>query len=126
MSFESWIVAVCDRFLAQRTFELIVAPALADYEFEEAAGRRGRLANRAAVLRAAAGGFMHDAQQGCDVFCKLLLLSVSYFMFPVALSSTAFETWSAFFLFASGMFVMSVAPVLICFWPERRPIRLGD
>lgn len=126
MSFETWVVGFCERFLAQRTFELIVAPALADYEFEEAAGRRSRLANRAAVLRAAAGGLLHDAQRGSDVFFKLLLLSVSYFMFPVAISITAFKTWSAFLLFATVVLVMSMAPVLICFWPERRPMRLGD
>lgn len=27
MSFETWIVAFCDRFVSQRSFELIVAPA---------------------------------------------------------------------------------------------------
>jgi hypothetical protein len=126
MTFESRILAFSNRFLAQRTFELVVAPALADLAFEEAAGRRGRLANRAAVVRAAAGGFLHDAQRGSDVFLKLLLLSVSYFMFPVALSITAFTTWSAFFMFASVVFVMSIAPVIICFWPERGPMRLGE
>ena len=126
MTFESRIVAFCDRFLDDRTFELIVAPALADCAFEEAAGRRSRLANRAAVVRAAAGGLLHDAQRGCDVFFRLLLLSVSYFMFPVALSITAFKTWSGFFAFATVVLVMAVAPVIICFWPERRPMRLGD
>jgi hypothetical protein len=126
MTFESHIVAFCDRFLAQRTFELVVAPALADFAFEEAAGRRSRLANRVAVLRAAAGGVLHDAQRSSDVFCKILLLSMSYFMFPVFLSITAFKTWSAFLLFATIVFAMSVAPVIICFWPERRPMRLGE
>ena len=47
-------------------------------------------------------------------------------MFPVALSITSFKTWSAFFVFAAVMFALSVAPVIICFWPERRPMRLGD
>lgn len=126
MRFESHVVAFCDRFLAQRTFELVVAPALADFAFEEAAGRRSRFANRAAVLRAAAGGVLHDAQRSSDVFFKILLLSMSYFMFPVFLSITAFKTWSAFLIFATIVFAMSVVPVLICFWPERRPMRLGE
>jgi len=126
MTFERWLVAVCDRFLAQRTFELIVAPAVADCEFESAAGRSNGFANRAALLRAAAGGFWHDCQRGSGVFCKLVLLSVSYFTFPVALSAAAFQTWSAFFIFASIVFVMSLAPVIICFWPERRPMRVGE
>ena len=79
-----------------------------------------------ALVRAAAGGFVHDAQRGSDVFFKLLLLSVSYFMFPVALSITAFKTWSSFFTFAALVLVMSLAPVIICFWPERRPMRVGE
>ena len=49
MTFETLIVAISDRFLSQRTFELVVEPALADLEFEEAAGRRSRMANRAAA-----------------------------------------------------------------------------
>jgi hypothetical protein len=126
MTFETWIVAVCDRFLAQRTFELIVVPALADCEFEAASGRRSRFANRLALVRAAGGGFLHDVQRGSGVFFKLVLLSVSYFMFPVALSVTTFKTWSSFFIFAMVMLVMSVAPVLICFWPERRPMRAAE
>lgn len=126
MTFETWIVAVCDRFLAQRTVELIVAPAVADCEFEAAAGRATRLANCTAILRAAAGGFLHDCHRGSGVFCKLVLLSASYFMFPVALSVTAFKTWSAFFVFASVMTMMSIAPVVVCFWPERRPMRFGE
>ena len=126
MTFETWIVALCDRFLAQRTFELIVAPAVADCEFEAAAGRRSRIANRAALVRAAAGGFLHDVQRGSDVFFRVVLLSVSYFMFPVAMSVTAFKTWSAFLAFAAIVLLLSLAPVIICFWPERRPLRLGE
>lgn len=126
MTFETWIVAVCDRFLAQRTFELIVAPAVADCEFEAAAGRRSRIANRAALVRAASGGFLHDMQRGSDVFFRVVLLSVSYFMFPVALSVTVFKTWSTFLVFAAVVLLLSLAPVMICFWPERRPMRVGE
>ena len=126
MTFETWIVAVCDRFLAQRTFELIVAPAVADCEFEMSSGRGSRLTNRLALLRAAGGGFAHDFQRGSDVFFKMVLLSVSYFLFPVALSMDAFKTWSAFLMFASVVVAMSLAPVIICFWPERRPMRVGE
>jgi hypothetical protein len=126
MTFETRLVALCDRFLAQRTFELIVAPAVADIAYEAAAGRRGRFANRAALVRAAAGGLLHDCHRGSDVFCKLVLLSVSYFTFPVALSVSAFRTWSAFFIFASIVLALSIVPVVICFWPERRPARVGE
>jgi hypothetical protein len=126
MTFETWIVRACDRFLAQRTFELIVAPAVADCEFENASGRGSRLSNRVALARAAAGGLLHDCGRGCDVFFKLVLLSVSYFSFPVALSAQLFTTWSDFFVFAGLVMAMSIVPVIICFWPERRRVRFGD
>ena len=51
MSFESRIVAFSERFLSDRTFELIVAPALADLEFDRGTGPRSRAANRFAVLK---------------------------------------------------------------------------
>jgi len=46
MTFESGVVAFATRFISARSFELIVAPALADLEFEDSIGRRGRLASR--------------------------------------------------------------------------------
>ena len=120
MTFDSGVQAFCDRFLAQRTFELIVAPALADLEFEEAGGRRSRIAMRAAVLRAIAGGWRRDLVQGSDTFLQLTLLSACYYVFPVAVSARMFETWSEFFVALAVVFAMSLTPVLVCFWPARR------
>ena len=86
MRFDSLVLAFCDRFLAQRTFDLIVAPALADLEAEDAGGRRSRIAIRAAVLRAMIGGWRHDLVRGSDTFLQLALLSACYYVFPVAVS----------------------------------------
>jgi len=126
MSFERCILTFCDFFLKQRTFDLIVAPALADLEFEEAGGRRAWLANRAAVVRAAVGGAVYDALQGTSGFFKLSLLSISYFMFPVALSVNLFATWFEFLLAAAGVLVLAMIPVMVCFWPERQRVRHGE
>ncbi|MBY0496770.1 MAG: hypothetical protein K2Y23_21385 [Cyanobacteria bacterium] len=123
MSFESCIAAFCDRHLSQRTFELVVAPALADLEFEDARARCSHLAGRAAVLRAVLGGLRLEIERGSADFFKLTLLSVSYFMFPVAVSGSIFKTWTDFFIAAAAVLVMSLAPVIICFWPERRTVR---
>ncbi|HUQ88363.1 MAG TPA: hypothetical protein VM096_12440 [Vicinamibacterales bacterium] len=120
MRFHFLVLAFCDRFLAQRTFELIVAPALADLEFEEAGGRRSRLAMRAAVLRAVMGAWRHDLVRGSDTFLRLTLLSACYYMFPVAVSVRLFRTWSEFFVAVMVVFAMSLTPVLVCFWPARR------
>ena len=123
MTFERWIVAFCDRFLSQRTFELVVEPALADLEFEEAAGRRSRIANHAAVLRAIAGGVRHDMQRGSGGFLKLMLLSACYYAFPVAVSVRIFKTWEDFFVALMVVLALSLAPVMVCFWPSRYPVR---
>ena len=126
MSFVQWIMAFCDLMLSQRSFDLIVAPALADMEFEEAAGRRRALTNRAAVMRAAAGALLYEWLRGSGGFFKLSLLSASYFMFPVAVSGSLFKTWSEYLVAALIVAVMSLVPVLVCFWPSRYPVQSGD
>jgi hypothetical protein len=126
MSFVQWIMAFCDLMLSQRSFDLIVAPALADMEFDEAAGRRRALANRAAVMRATAGALFYEWLRGSADFFKLSLLSASYFMFPVAVSGSLFKTWSGYLVAALIVAVMSLVPVLVCFWPSRYPVKSGD
>jgi hypothetical protein len=123
MTFETVVVAISDRFLSQRTFELVVEPALADLEFEEAAGRRSRIANHAAVLSAIAGGVRYEMQRGSGGFLKLTLLSACYYMFPVAVSVRIFKTWPEFFAAATVALLLSLAPVMVCFWPSRSPVR---
>ena len=73
MSFESRIVAFSTRFLSARSFELIVAPALADLQFEadEHAGYPGVAASRLAVLRAVAGAMRNDVARHAGVIVML-------------------------------------------------------
>ena len=122
-TFETLVVAISDRFLSQRTFELVVEPALADLEFEQASGRRGWIASHAAVLRAMAGGVRHDMQRGSDGFLKLTLLSACYYLFPLAVSVRIFKTWEDFFVALVVVLALSLAPVMVCFWPSRYPVR---
>jgi hypothetical protein len=119
-AFERWVVLCCDWLLSQRSYELIVAPALADLEFEVATRRRATLAGRIAVLRALAGGIRHEMMQGSAGFLKLTLLSACYYVFPIALSVRMFETWTEFLVALLLVFVLSLTPVLVCFWPARR------
>jgi hypothetical protein len=126
MSFDRCVIACCDWFVSQRTFELVVAPALADLEFEEAHGRRGALENRLAVLRAFAGAVRHDAWRGFDGFLKLMLLSGCYYAFPVVVSVRMFKTWSEFGLAMLVVLALSLTPVMVCFWPCRHPVRPGE
>lgn len=122
-SFESLVIGFSDRFLSQRTFDLVVAPALADLEFESESGRCDLQAARVAVIRAMAGALGEDIRGGSAGFLKLTLLSFCYFMFPLALGIGYFKTWSAFAVAASFVLVMSLVPVMVCFWPPRQSVR---
>jgi hypothetical protein len=126
MKFVQWTMVFCDLMLSQRSFDLIVAPALADMEFEEASGRRSALSNRAAVVRAAAGALIYEWLRGSGDFFKLALLSVSYFLFPVAVSGSIFKTWTEYLVAALIVVLLALVPVLACFWPSRYPMQSGD
>ena len=126
MRFESWVIAICDRFVSQRTFDLVVAPALADLEFEEELGRRGQLAGRAAVIRAIGGGVAYDMRRGSGGFLVLTLLSACYYLLPILVLASTFRTWYEFLIAFVVMLLLSLTPVMACFWPERHPVRHGD
>ena len=126
MSFESCVVAFADRFLSDRTFELVVAPALADLQFDEDAGGRHRVASRLAVLKAVTGGLRLEVWRDSGTLFKVALLSACYYTFPVALGIRMFKTWSEFFVVITLVVALSLVPVLVCFWPERRTARPVD
>ena len=126
MSFEALVIELCDRFVSQRAFDLIVTPAMADLAFEESAGRHSRMAGRVAVLRAVAGGMGHDMRRGSGSFLKLALLSACYYLFPIVVSVRYFKTWSDALVAAAVMLALSISPVVVCFWPVRHPVRHGD
>jgi hypothetical protein len=128
MSFESTVVAFSERFLSDRAFELIVVPALADLQFDEDSGRRSRLANRLAVIRAVAGGFGDAVWRESGSALKLALLSACYFMYPLAFGFEYFKSWSwlEFFVIVAMVLGLSMVPVLVCFWPARHTARPID
>ena len=120
MSFDARVISFSERFLSDRAYQLIVVPALADLQFDEEAGRRGRLGDRLAVLRAVAGAIGDDVWRECYSVFKLSLVSVTYFLFPLALGISAFRTWTEFLIVASLVLGMAMVPVIVCFWPGRR------
>lgn len=124
MSFDTFITACCEHLISRRSFELIVAPALADLEFEDAMGRRSAVAGRVAVLRAVGGALQGEMLSNAGVFLKLSLLSACYFLFPVAMTIKMFETWPDFFVAATVVLAFSMVPVMVCFWPVRHTPRL--
>ena len=128
MSFDSRIMSFAERFLSDRTFELVVAPALADLEFESGAGRRRRVENQLAVLRAVAGGLRDEAARALGGFLALLLLPAGYYIFLMVILFDFFsiEITRTFFVVAALILALSVGPVAACFWPDRPAARPLD
>jgi hypothetical protein len=124
MSFESRVIAFAERCFSERTLELIVAPAIADLQYEQGAGRLGQAASRLAVLRAVAGGVREDVAPHFGTFLALALMPAFYYAFLLVMFLDFFEVstdlrsadlWSVAILIG----VLSLGPVLACFWPER-------
>jgi len=128
VTFESGVIAFSERFLSQRTFELIVEPALADLQFDEEAGRRSRWANRLAVLRAVAGGIRDGVWSESGSVLKLSIVSAAYFMYPLAFGLDYFKAWSwtEFLIGMAVVLALSLVPVMVCYWPQRHTVRHGD
>jgi hypothetical protein len=128
MTFESAILEFADRFLSERTHQLIVAPALADLQFAGSAGRIARLANRVAVIRAVAGGLRDDLAGMSGSFALLALVPACYYLTMLVLFVNFFAalTGPAVVTALAIVGVLSVGPAVICCWPERRSVARVD
>ena len=130
MTFIDWATRVSTRFLSDRTFELIVAPAIADYEYEQCSASPIDTARaRLAVLRALAGAAWTDlkADNSTGTLFTLTLIPASYFMFMFALCAPrgvrVFSSPEAAIAFVIAVLLLSPIPVLACCWPERNGTR---
>jgi hypothetical protein len=129
MSFEARTLAFAERFLSDRSLRLIVAPAIADLQFEQDGGRRSAAANQLAVLRAVAGGIGEDVKSQCGTFVALAMMPAFYYAFLLVMCLDFFPIatnfWSAdFWLVAMLIMVSSFGPVVACYWPDRRSRRV--
>ena len=112
------LLALTRRFLSDRSFTLIVAPALADFEFSAA---RRSTADYVAIARAVAGAAWEDmtADAGALTFIALTLLPATYYTFFFLLWMPGFRfTTAGLLALGVGVFVISLIPVTICYWPE--------
>jgi hypothetical protein len=128
MSFESRIIVFAERFLSDRTFQLIVAPALADLRFEHSVGLRRRAAHRLAVLKALAGGLRDDVARNAGSFVVLMLLPACYHILLLVICFDVFSISIStdFVVVATVLLILSLGPVMVCFWPERQTARPVD
>jgi hypothetical protein len=125
VTFVAAITALSERFLTERSFELIVTPALADFEFDPQASGPRRFAPHLAVLAAFVGAFRDDAIRGADIgtFLGLVLIPVCYYSFFFILGLPKGVPMATGPLATLGIAVvaLSLAPVIVCYWPDRQP-----
>lgn len=126
MSFESCVIAFSERFVTDHTFQLVVAPALADLEFDPGRTPLARFANRLAVIKAVAGGLGHELKRDSGIFVALTLVPACYYLCLMMLCLDAVTTWTQALAVAGFIATLSLLPVTVCFWPSRRPMRDGD
>ena len=113
------IIAVARRFLSDRSFTLIIEPALADFDFSTSSRRP---ADYFAVARAMAGAAWEDmtSDAGALTFIALTLLPAAYytFFFLLWMPGVRFTTGGVLAL-ATGVFTISLIPVTVCYWPDQ-------
>jgi hypothetical protein len=117
MTFVDRIESLSARFLSERTHELIVAPAIADVQHDGDAADSAR--GRRSVLIAFAGAAFEELTADLRIpkIVALTLIPASYYASLVVL---VVPEASAYFVeLAIGVSVLSLAPVLVCCWPER-------
>ena len=118
------ITSISERFLSARSFELIVAPALADLEYEEhGLTVGGSLAVSRAVIGAVVEDITNDLGQAA-FFMGLALIPAFYYAFLFLLCMQARVTLDSTTL-ALGVVVviLSMSPAIACFWPDPLPKR---
>jgi hypothetical protein len=127
LTFADTFIELSDRFLCTRTFELIVAPAIADLQYDEATGSRATvMRNRAAVAWAFALGLYEDAVTASSLltFAALALLPAIYYAFLIITVAPTVETLVNRFTLGAIIGVLSLGPVIACYWPERPARRI--
>jgi hypothetical protein len=125
MSLHHRLIAWAEHVLSERTFQLIVSPAVADLQFEEHAGRLRRTAHRLAVLRALAGATRIDVARACSGMWLLMLVPAAYYLFLLVLFFDIYAVALTidFLYVATLIVILSLGPVAACFLPERRSTR---
>ena len=112
------------RFLSTRSYELIVAPALADIEYEERGVSAGGVL---AVCRAFAGAVADDVINDLGqtaLFVALALIPACYYVFLFLLClpvRVVFDDTTV--VLAVLIVVLSVSPAVACYWPDPLPKR---
>jgi len=122
------IDALSSRFLSERSYELIVGPAIADLQHDAGAVNPHSFRGAMSVFVAFAGAAYDEltADSGLWRIAALALIPALYYAFLIIL---ILPEAGPFLRARAGLPIlvlgaaMSFAPVLVCCWPERAPRR---
>ena len=124
MTFIQRIDSLSSRFLTERSYELIVGPAIADLQHEADSGLAHSVRGRLSVLVAFAGAVYDEVTAGSTLFmiAALALIPALYYAFLIILiipeAGPFLRARAGLPLLVVGA-AMSFAPVFVCCWPER-------
>lgn len=132
MTLVAAITTLSDRWLTERTFELVVAPAIADMQYDEQATGLRRARNGAAVVTAFLWGLYEEVASdpgGLVTFFVIALIPACYYAMLVAVCAPVRGSAKSYPLNETGvlvaiglaLFALSLAPALVCCWPSRPP-----
>ena len=132
MTFADTVAAVAARTLRERTFELVVAPAIADLQYDlPSCGPLRRARHRVALLSTFLWGVWEDAfsDSSALTFLALTLIPACYYSLLVAIctpgDSYLRATPEGRLLTVGVILALSFGPVIACYWPERPARRVS-
>lgn len=124
MTFIERIDSLSSRFLTERSYELIVGPAIADLQHDTDSTLEHSLRGHLSVLTAFAGAVYDEvtADSSLLMIASLALIPAMYYAFLIILiipeAGPFLRARAGFPLVALGA-ALSFAPVVVCCWPER-------
>jgi hypothetical protein len=126
--FVEGVMAVSDRFLREQTFELVVAPAIADLQYDAPTADALRHArNCTAVLTALAWGLYEEITSDAAsalIFVLLVAIPACYYTALVIACTPGDPQFLARTdqrIAIGGLIAaLSLGPAIACYWPERR------
>ena len=128
MTFIQRIDSLSSRFLTERSYELIVGPAIADLQHDATSGPTHSVRGQLSVLVAFAGAVYDEvtADASLLMIAALALIPALYYAFLIILilpeAGPFLRARAGLPLLVVGA-AMSFAPVFVCCWPERTPRR---
>ena len=124
MTFIQRIDSLSARFLTERSYELIVGPAIADLQHDVSSGPGSSLRGRLSVLVAFTGALYDEvtADASLLMIAMLALIPALYYAFLIILilpeAGPFLRSRTGLPLLGVGA-ALSFAPVFVCCWPER-------